>query len=266
MACLSSPREGVAEFVERSAARDNGLLVGRQRLGHVDQHEIGQHPTASDRAEQAGIVRGRSQRRPPAARAPAPASPRAPSRRGSGAGSAPTGCRRRPAQPNQRLSRRLASAMALRSTRASPTLRSRPSAKKRVGSWQVAHERRAVLREPRIGEQLLAERDGRGIAGDAVARVARDRRRPGPMRQDCRPLGVAEGGWRLAIRSTSAAPPATASADRAAMAAGALMAAASPPASGACACRPGPGRTSAATCRPCAASVPRLGTGPDLST
>ena len=103
-----------------------------------------------------------------------------------------------PAQPNQRLSRRLASAMALRSTRASPTLRSRPSAKKRAGSWQVAHERlpsrRGACRRTAAGRArwrpALPETR---LLGSGV-----ERRRPGPVRQDRRALGVAEGGGRRA--------------------------------------------------------------------
>ena len=118
MACPVAALQRVAEVVEGRAAGDDGLLEGRQRLGDVDQHQLGLVVGRSG-AEHARI--GGSQpgvgRRALAQRAAASRPSSLSSRIGRML------CAHRlsaaPAQPNQRLRRRLASAMALRSTRAS---------------------------------------------------------------------------------------------------------------------------------------------------
>ena len=62
----------------------------------------------------------------------------------------------------------------------------------------------AVSGEARVEEQLPPERDRGRVAGDAIAGVAIERRRPRPVRQDRRALGVAEGGGRLVSRHQGA--------------------------------------------------------------
>src|SRR5687767_12649563 len=49
-------------------------------------------------------------------------------------------------------------------------------------------QHRARAREPRLEKELLAERDRRGLSGDAVRRIGPERRRPGPMLKYLRDL------------------------------------------------------------------------------
>ena len=48
------------------------------------------------------------------------------------------------------------------------------------------------LGEPALEEQRSAQRDGRGGAGHAIARIPRGLRRPGPVKHDGRDLGFVE--------------------------------------------------------------------------
>ena len=193
-----APLERIAEFVERRAARRYGLLEGCQGLGHIDQHGIGR-VRRERRAEQSCVGRGdgciggqplayqlgrrpelllvehrADALRPEAVGSPGPAEPAVEPEVGERDGVAVDA-----GEPDAAVA----------------------AVGKEAGRIVAGRARApAVAGEARVREQLLAERNGGGVAGDTVARVERSRLRPGPMRQDGRSLHLAELYRRLGFR------------------------------------------------------------------
>ena len=169
-----SPRSSASRKSSNGgAAGDDGLLEGRQRLGDIDEHPL-RRVVRRGGAEDAA----RRRRRTPASAASALAHccGVSPSSLSSRIGRML--CAHRlsaaPAQPNQRLRRRLASAMALRSTRREADAARRGRRRTTcAGSWQVAQERWPSLERRVSKNSWRPERDRGRVAGDAVAGVGR---------------------------------------------------------------------------------------------
>ena len=146
----------------RTACAGDRASPGTRRAPWPRRRRRASSSRRAARAERRDVQRRAVARR--RARAPRRARRRRPSRAGraSAAGSAPTGCRCAPSQPYQRWPPTFDERSACCGRRARvPCARGRPSVNARAGRWQVAHAMPPVLRQRRVVEQPLAERDRR---------------------------------------------------------------------------------------------------------
>ena len=180
-------RERVAKIVERRAAGHERLLVRGERLGHVDGDRFRRRPAARARTRHDSARAGRR-------------------RRGSRRPHARSRC---PFRARRAIGRRLcAHRLSCGAVPAVPALAADVDKARRVAvdARDAARARQAIgerarglmagrardgarARERRIvRNRRVAEGDGRGVAGDAVGRIDRARRRPRSEREDARAL------------------------------------------------------------------------------